>query len=131
MRLEELLKGCSVRLATGDLATEILGLAYDSREVCPGYIFFAIRGTRTDGNRFIPKAIAKGASAVVSGQPPVGSLAMPWVQVDDERGTLAAMAGNFYDHPTRRLHLIGITGTNGKTTTTYLVESMLIHFQHR
>ncbi|HLH30281.1 MAG TPA: Mur ligase family protein, partial [Terriglobia bacterium] len=125
MTLRELLKGCSIRAATGDLDTEILGLAYDSRAVMPGYLFFAIRGTRLDGNRFIPKAIAKGASAVLSALPAVPALAMPWVQVDDERAALAAIAGNFYGHPTEQLHLVGVTGTNGKTTTTYIVESIL------
>ena len=92
----------------------------------PGCLFFAIRGTRLDGNRFMPKAIAKGAAAVSfragSGFRP---LAMPWIQVDDERAAMAAMAANFYGHPTRKLHLIGVTGTNGKTTTTYIVESIL------
>jgi UDP-N-acetylmuramoyl-L-alanyl-D-glutamate--2,6-diaminopimelate ligase len=125
MKLEDLLKGCSVRRAAGDLGIEILGLAYDSREVAPGYAFFAIRGTRTDGNRFVPTAIARGAAAVVSASPLIPSLAMPWIQVDDERAALAVIAGNFYGHPTANLHLVGITGTNGKTTTTYLVESIL------
>lgn len=125
MNLRELLKGCSIRTAAGDLDVEILGLGYDSREVFPGYAFFAIRGTRADGNLFIPKAIARGAAAVVSASPPLPSLRMPWIQVDDERAALAAMAGNFYGHPTARLHLVGVTGTNGKTTTTYLVESVL------
>ena len=125
MTLRELLKGCSVRTATGDLATEILGLAYDSRAVLPGHLFFAIRGTRVDGNRFMPKAIAKGAAAVVSVLAPVSALEMPWVQVDDERAAMAAIAGNFYGHPTANLRLVGVTGTNGKTTTTYIVESIL------
>lgn len=125
MILKELLKGCSVRAATGDLDTEILGLAYDSRAALPGYLFFAIRGTRADGNRFIPKAIAKGAAAVVSAQVPVPALAMPWIQVDDERAVMAQVAANFYENPTQDLHLVGVTGTNGKTTTTYIVESIL------
>ena len=125
MKLEDLLKGCSVRRPAGDLGIEILGLAYDSREVSPGYLFFAIRGTRADGNRFVPNAIAKGAAAVVSASPLIPSLAMPWIEVDDERAALAVIAGNFYGHPTANLHLVGITGTNGKTTTTYLVESIL------
>jgi len=125
MKLEDLLKGCSVRRAAGDLGIEILGLAYDSREVSPGYLFFAIRGTRKDGNRFVPNAIAKGAAAIVSASPLIPSLAMPWIEVNDERAALAVIAGNFYGHPTANLHLVGITGTNGKTTTTYLVESIL------
>ena len=125
MTLRELLKGCSVRSVIGDLDTEILGLAYDSRDIRPDYLFFAIRGTRLDGNRFMPKAIAKGATAVVSALAPVQALALPWIQVDDERTAMAAMAGNFYGHPTQNLHLVGVTGTNGKTTTAYIVESIL------
>ena len=125
MTLGELLTGFNARRVTGDLETEILGLAYDSRRVSGGDLFFAIRGAKQDGNRFMPKAIAKGAAAVVSVLDPVQQLAMPWVQVVDERLAMAALAGNFYGHPTRRLHLVGITGTNGKTTTTYIVESIL------
>jgi len=109
MKLEDLLKGCSVRRPAGDLGIEILGLAYDSREVSPGYLFFAIRGTRADGNRFVPNAIAKGAAAVVSASPLIPSLAMPWIEVDDERAALAVIAGNFYGHPTANLHPVGIT----------------------
>src|SRR5881409_2208085 len=125
MKLEELLKGCSLRAAAGDLGVEILGLAYDSRRVRPGDAFFAIRGTRIDGNRFVPNAIEKGAAAIVSALPAPRQISMPWIEVDDEGVALARMAGNFYGHPTAQLHLIGITGTNGKTTTTYLVESIL------
>jgi UDP-N-acetylmuramoyl-L-alanyl-D-glutamate--2,6-diaminopimelate ligase len=125
MKLRELLSGLVLRTATGDLDTDILGLAYDSRDVSSGYLFVAIRGTRADGNRYVPQAIAKGAAAVVSSSGPIESLAMPWIQVDDERATLASLAGNFYRHPTRKLHVVGVTGTNGKTTTAYLVESIL------
>jgi UDP-N-acetylmuramoyl-L-alanyl-D-glutamate--2,6-diaminopimelate ligase len=124
MKLRELVSGLKID-TSGDLDTEILGLAYDSRGVSPGYLFVAIRGTVTDGSRFIPQAIAKGAAAVVSAYPPIKSLAMPWIQVEDERSVLAGLAGNFYAHPTQRLHLVGVTGTNGKTTTTYIVESIL------
>jgi len=107
MKLEELLKGCSLRAAAGDLGVEILGLAYDSRRVRPGDAFFAIRGTRIDGNRFVPNAIEKGAAAIVSALPATRQISMPWIEVDDERVALARMAGNFYGHPTAQLHLIG------------------------
>jgi UDP-N-acetylmuramoyl-L-alanyl-D-glutamate--2,6-diaminopimelate ligase len=110
---------------SGDLDTEIGGIAYDSRQVSAGDLFFAIRGTRMDGNRFIPRAVAKGAAAVVSALDPVDGVAMPWIQVADERRALAVIAGNFYRNPTRNLHLVGVTGTNGKTTTTYIVEAIL------
>ena len=125
MKLRHLLERCSVRAVAGDLGVDVLGLAYDSREVFPGCVFFAIRGTRTDGNRFISSAIAQGAVAVVSASAPVPAREVTWIQIDDERAALAIMAGNFYSHPTEKLHLVGITGTNGKTTTTYLVESIL------
>ena len=125
MTLRELLSGLNVRTVLGDLDTEILGLTYDSREVSRGYVFFAIRGERLDGNQFTPKAIANGAAAIVSALPRVEPAPVAWVQVEDEREAMATIAGNFYNHPTRRLHLVGVTGTNGKTTTTYIVESIL------
>jgi UDP-N-acetylmuramoyl-L-alanyl-D-glutamate--2,6-diaminopimelate ligase len=124
MKLRELLSGLNGRI-TGGLDTEILGLAYDSRKVLPGFLFAAIRGIRADGNRFLPQAIGKGAAGIVSSRSPIESVAMPWIQVDDERAALAVLAANFYEHPTEKLHLVGVTGTNGKTTTTYLIESML------
>ena len=126
MTLRDLLAGLNARSVTGKLDTEILGLAYDSRQVCPGYLFFAIRGTRLDGNRFIRDAVGKGAAAVVSALGDEGAApSVSWIQVEDERAAMAAIAGNFYGHPTKDLHLIGVTGTNGKTTTTYIVESIL------
>jgi len=125
MTLRELLSGLNARRVSGDLDMEILGITYDSRRVSSGHLFVAIRGTRMDGNRFIPRAIAKGASAVVSVLDPVEAVEMPWIQVEDERAAMATIAGNFYGHPTKELHLIGVTGTNGKTTTTYIVESIL------
>ena len=125
MILRELISGLKARGVRGDLDTDILGLAYDSRQVSAGDLFFAIRGTRLDGNRFMPRAIAKGAVAVVSALDPVQAVALPWIQVVDERAAMAAIAANFYGHPTKDLHLIGVTGTNGKTTTTYIVESIL------
>lgn len=125
MKLRELLTGCSVRSTSGDLDVEIAAIAYDSRQVSHGSLFVAVRGTRTDGNKFVPQAVADGAAAIVSSSPPVKSIAGSWIQVDDERAALASLAANFFGHPTRKLNLIGVTGTNGKTTTTYLVESIL------
>src|SRR6476646_6083348 len=116
MKLRQLLERCSVRAVAGDLGVDVLGLAYDSRGVFPGCVFFAIRGTRTDGNRFISNAIAQGAVAVVSASAHVPARQAIWIQIDDERAALAIMAANFYSHPTEKLHLVGITGTNGKTT---------------
>src|SRR5205823_12040647 len=125
MKLRELLEGCSIRTVAGDLDVEILGLAYDSREVFPGFVFCAIRGIRTDGNNFVPKAIARGAVAVVSASPPIPSLQMPWIQVEDERAALAGMAGNFFGHSTGKLHLVGFSGTHGQSRTTYVEYEIL------
>ncbi len=125
MKLSQLLTDSQIRTASGDLDTEILGVAYDSRDVSRGYLFIAVHGARVDGNRYIPQAVAKGAAAIVSKEPPITGLAIPWIQVDDERAAMAAFAANFYGHPTKRLHLVGVTGTNGKTTTTYLIEAIL------
>jgi UDP-N-acetylmuramoyl-L-alanyl-D-glutamate--2,6-diaminopimelate ligase len=125
MILHELLSGLNARRVAGDLDTEVLGIAYDSRRVSVGDLFVAIRGEKLDGNRFIPRAIAKGAAGVVSALDPVQSVPMPWIQVQDERAAMAIIAANFYAHPTKDLHLVGVTGTNGKTTTTYIVESIL------
>lgn len=127
MKLAELLAGVSllspvpVRIA----ATEVQGIAYDSRKVEPGFLFFAFPGAKVDGRRFAAQAIAKGAVAVLSEEPTPADFDGPWIRVVHGRQSLAIMAGDFYDHPDRRLKIVGITGTNGKTTTTYLIDSIL------
>src|SRR5437879_4364133 len=88
MKLEELLKGCSLRAAAGDLGVEILGLAYDSRRLRPGDAFFAIRGTRMDGNRFVPNAIEKGPPALVAARPATPPVSAPCTEVGAERSAL-------------------------------------------
>ncbi|HLQ76906.1 MAG TPA: UDP-N-acetylmuramoyl-L-alanyl-D-glutamate--2,6-diaminopimelate ligase [Terriglobia bacterium] len=125
MRLREVLAGCRMIDSSGDLDSEVLGIAYDSRQVARGHVFVAIRGLRADGNRFVAQAVAAGAAAVVSLLPPQPGLKVAWIQVEDDREALAILSTNFFDRPTSRLHVIGITGTNGKTTTAYLVESIL------
>ena len=123
MRLRDVLAGCRVVYSSGDLDSEVLGIAYDSRQVSRGFVFAAIRGLQTDGNRFAAQAVAGGAVAIVSVLPPEAGTT--WIQVEDDRSALAVIAANFYERPTAKLHAIGITGTNGKTTTAYLVESIL------
>ncbi len=126
-RLAKLLRGVEVRSmgASGDL--EISEIAYDSRQVNAGTLFVAIRGEKTDGNKFVPDAVARGAAAVVSEQGNPGTLPadFPWIQVANARKALATTAANFYARPAEILKLIGITGTNGKTTISYLVDSIL------
>jgi UDP-N-acetylmuramoyl-L-alanyl-D-glutamate--2,6-diaminopimelate ligase len=125
MRLRDVLAGCPVLQATGDLQVEIAGLTYDSRRVTSGSLFVAIQGLRADGNRFVPQALANGAAGIVSTAPRLEGVGAPWIQVSDDRTALAVLAANLFGRPTEKLHAIGVTGTNGKTTTTYLVESIL------
>jgi UDP-N-acetylmuramoyl-L-alanyl-D-glutamate--2,6-diaminopimelate ligase len=125
MRLSAVLGECSVVHTRGDLGASISGITLDSRQVAPGFIFVAVRGLKMDGNRFIPDAIARGAAAIVSALPGEAYPEKTWIQVTDEREALAVLAANFYGHPAASLHAIGVTGTNGKTTTTYLIEGIL------
>jgi UDP-N-acetylmuramoyl-L-alanyl-D-glutamate--2,6-diaminopimelate ligase len=106
-------------------ALEASGLAYDSRKVEPGGLFWAFPGSRVDGREFAKQAIEKGAVAVVSELPRPDEFKGHWIEAAHGRRALATAAGNFYGHPDRRLGLTGITGTNGKTTTSYLVDSVL------
>ena len=114
----------TVRELLGDgPAVEIGGLAYDNRAVEPGTLFFCVPGFTRDGHDFAPDAVARGAAALVVTRP-LG-LGVPEVQVGDVRAAMAVAAARFHGDPTRRLPVIGITGTNGKTTTAFLVRSLL------
>jgi len=106
-------------------ASEVAGIQYDSRRVHAGDLFFAFPGARADGRRFAQDALTRGALAVVAESPPPEDLAARWIAVDHGRQTLALAARNFYGRPDERLGLTGITGTNGKTTTAYLTDSVL------
>jgi UDP-N-acetylmuramoyl-L-alanyl-D-glutamate--2,6-diaminopimelate ligase len=126
MELRELLRGIEALDVGEDGGRPIHGLHYDSRRVQPGYAFFAVRGEKTDGNRFVWQAVERGAAAVVSAEPMIEGLPAAWVRVRDARKALALASANFYGHPSRGLRLAGITGTNGKTTTAFLLESVLL-----
>ncbi len=127
MNLGEILS--SVRLSEPlppELAqTAVTGLAYDSRRVTPGVLFFAFPGSKADGRQFATDALARGAVAIASESPAPTDLAARWIQVDHGRKALATAARNFFGRPDERLGLTGITGTNGKTTTAYLIDSVL------
>lgn len=123
MKLRELLNGIEVLGATADLDMEIEAVAYDSRKVAPGALFVAISGFASDGNRFIPMAMEKGAAAVVTAKEPEGEV--PYVLVASDRLALAMIGCNFYGHPAKSMTLIGVTGTNGKTSTTWILKQVL------
>src|SRR5215213_3774503 len=114
----------TVRELLGDgPAVEIGGLAFDNRAVEPGTLFFCVPGFTRDGHEFAPDAIARGAAALVV-ERPLG-LGVPEVLVEDVRSAMAEAAARFYGDPTARLPVVGITGTNGKTTTAFLVRSLV------
>ena len=96
----------------------------DSREVVPGSVFVALRGLKADGVAFVRDAIARGAIAVVAEVAAPPDTAVPWLQVPDARLALAALSAAFFGNPSTDLVLVGITGTNGKTTTSYLLASI-------
>src|ERR687892_439227 len=102
---------------------EISGLAYDNRAVGPGTLFFCVPGFTRDGHDFAPDAVARGAAALVVARP-LG-LGVPEVVVEDVRAAMAVAAARLYGDPTARLRVVGVTGTNGKTTTAFLVRSLL------
>jgi len=102
----------------------VSGIAYDSRAVARGQVFVALKGQHADGAAFIRQAIDRGAAGIVAEQPVPADAAVPWATVDNPRLALAWLAAAFYGHPSRELRVVGITGTNGKTTTAYLVASI-------
>lgn len=122
MRLNELIKGLRIKKMHGD--AEICGLTTDSRAVKKGDLFFAMKGLRYDGNDFIDDAIHRGAVAVVSESDSNKRTRCAYVQVDDIEDALAFISNRFYEAPSEHLTLIGITGTNGKTTTSYLISEI-------
>ena len=129
MTLHDLIERTGLQVeqdGNGDLlAVAVSGIAYDSRAVNGGEIFVAIKGECYDGMAFVNHALSRGAIAVVAEAPRSMPVDKPWFRVADSRATLAALATTFHDHPSHELLVIGTTGTNGKTTTTYLIEAIL------
>jgi UDP-N-acetylmuramoyl-L-alanyl-D-glutamate--2,6-diaminopimelate ligase len=125
MRIKEFLKIDQVARAEGNLEQEVGGLAYDSRKVGPGDIFFAIPGEKADGHDFIAEVVRRGAGAVVFSRDGTSPHAPASVKVRDVRRSMGLWSAHFYGRPSAKLRLVGVTGTNGKTTLTYLVEAVL------
>ena len=145
MKLQNLVAGAGVQGPLANPEALISSVVYDSRQASAGSLFVAIRGEKTDGNLFVSVALERGAAAIVSeaarpsastelssGQvrsattaPSAVATSVAWVQVPDARKALAIIAANFYGHPADQLQLVGITGTNGKTTTSFLLDSII------
>ncbi len=123
MRLGELAARVAGVLVEGEQDLEVTDVTHDSRKVQPGALFVAIRGLASDGNRFAEAARKRGAIAVASEAPPRAGI--PWLQVGDAREALATLSAEFLGRPAEALTLVGVTGTNGKTTTAYLIDAAL------
>lgn len=102
----------------------VKAITYDSRRVAPGSVFVALHGLVADGNAFVPQAISRGAIAIVSEAAPRANVQVPWLRVSDARAALATIADVFFGHPSRDMAVAGVTGTNGKTTTAYLLSAI-------
>lgn len=125
MKLKDLLEGIDVLEMSADPETEIAGISYDSRSTRPGELFTAISGFQSDGHKFIPMAAEKGAAAVLCQTTP--QMDIPYVRVADSRYALAIASKNFFGDPASKMKMVGVTGTNGKTTSTLLIKHVLEH----
>ncbi|MCD7755019.1 MAG: UDP-N-acetylmuramoyl-L-alanyl-D-glutamate--2,6-diaminopimelate ligase [Firmicutes bacterium] len=123
MKLKELLSGIRVLEATADMEQTITSVVYDSRKAAPGCLFAAVSGFASDGNRFIPMAVERGAAAVVTAHRPEHPV--PYVLVESDRLALAQISCNYFGNPAESMQLIGVTGTNGKTSVTLLLKQVL------
>ncbi len=123
--LAGLLRGVEVLDVRGDLCTRARDVVCDSRKASPGDLFVAVQGTRSDGNAFIADAVEHGAVAVITDRDLPDDGRAVYVRVADSRKAMAEISTNLFDHPSRSLTVIGVTGTNGKTTTTLILESIL------
>ena len=123
MKLSEILSELEIVSATADMDTEISGVSYDSRRTEPGDLFVAVKGFSSDGHRFIPAAMGKGAAAVLCEDIPADGT--PYVQIRDCRLGLALASRRFFGEPAQEMTLIGVTGTSGKTSSSYLIKHLL------
>ncbi|MEK7851545.1 MAG: Mur ligase domain-containing protein, partial [Deltaproteobacteria bacterium] len=133
MKLKELLKALKSYKIHGPEDKEVFDIQYDSREIRRGSLFVAIKGKNTDGNRFVTDVVSRGAAAIVTDSPSPytlslmerGGMLVTVIKVPNAREAMARISAAFYGEPASKLKLVGITGTNGKTTTSFLVESVL------
>lgn len=131
MKLYELVPEKSGWHIQGNTSIEILTIVSDSRAVRPGALFVAVRGLLADGHSFIEQAIAAGAVAIVAEEPLSGHENLSWIQVDNSRRALGLMSSAFYGHPSGKLKLVGVTGTNGKTTTVTMLARLFTELGYK
>ena len=132
MTLSQLICAVSAHEPFGALASQtalasdpaVSGIVYDSRQAAAGSVFVALRGLQADGTAYAREAVNRGAVAIFAEAPAPAGHRVPWFQVAEGRLALAALASEFYGRPSERLSLVGITGTNGKTTTSYVLSSI-------
>jgi UDP-N-acetylmuramoyl-L-alanyl-D-glutamate--2,6-diaminopimelate ligase len=132
VKLKDLIDFKVILRIEGNDESEIAGLAFDSRKVEPGFVFFAVKGVSNDGHQYIDTAISKGAVAIVCENfPTTISTGITYIQVENPSVTLGEMASNFYGQPSHKLKLVGITGTNGKTTTVTLLYRLVMSLGYK
>lgn len=125
MIIRDIINGLKIKNLHGHDSLEISGISLDSQQIRDSYLFVALRGEKTDGHKYIESAVENGATAIISEKHPRKIFpGVTTIEVADSREALAVVSANFYKHPTKELSLVGITGTNGKTTVTYLLESI-------
>ncbi len=132
MQLKELIQGLDITATAGDVATEITGVDIDSRRTAAGHLFVALRGTQADGHKFIPKAVEQGATAVLcETMPEEKADGVVYIAVPSTEDVVGTVATRFWGDPSRRLRLVGVTGTNGKTTIATLLYNMFRKMGHK
>ena len=126
VKLAEMLRLIPLQTVRGSKDLAVSGVTLDSRDVRPGFVFVACQGEKADGHRFAGDSINRGAVAIVSERPPATE-AVTWVQTPDARKAAGLLAAKAYGEPSRNMDLVGVTGTNGKTTTAFLLDGLLSH----
>jgi len=130
MLLVELIEPLDIQYVNGDTDIEINKIAYDSRKVEKNDVFVCIKGFKTDGHNYIKQAIERGAAAIIV-EKDIEQQPVPVIRVENSRRALALISARFYGYPSEKFKLIGVTGTNGKTTTTYLIKTILEHHGYK
>ncbi len=132
MQLKELIQGLDITATIGDTTTEITGVDIDSRRTAAGHLFVALRGTQADGHKFIPKAVEQGAAAILcETMPEEKAEGVVYIAVPSTEDVVGTVATRFHGNPSQHLHLVGVTGTNGKTTIATLLYNMFRKMGHK